>query len=141
MTHIGGFAGGTYPRAHSLTTGDCVCSGSPSWFRLTIGWDSSSAFYATHLGSLAKEGKLPEPYFINGDAAFRPGSQSMITPGPATSAWDDFNYVQSSTRVPIECAFGMIPLVTSSDLLAIDVALDFRNFAHALWRIVARTGT
>ena len=66
----------------------------------SLAWDMTS------LGKRVKDGDLPEPFFINGDAAFAL-SNSMITPS-GDAALDDFDFHQSSNRMPIECAFGMI---------------------------------
>ena len=65
-----------------------------------LAWD------ATGLGQRIKRGDLPSPFFINGDAAFSL-SNSMITPS-GDAALDDFDYHQSSNRMPIECAFGIL---------------------------------
>lgn len=66
----------------------------------------STAWRLSSLGKKVANGRLPSPFFISGDNAFHPGSPSIVTPGPATATWDAFNYVQSSKRMPIECAFG-----------------------------------
>ena len=66
----------------------------------------SLAWDATGMGQRIKRGDLPSPFFINGDAAFSL-SNSMITPS-GDAALDDFDYHQSSNRMPIECAFGIL---------------------------------
>ena len=66
----------------------------------------SLAWECTALGRRVKNGDLPDPFFINGDAAFAL-SNSMITPS-GDAALDDFDFHQSSNRMPIECAFGML---------------------------------
>jgi hypothetical protein len=66
----------------------------------------SLAWEATGLGQRIKNGDLPSPFFINADAAF-PLSNSMITPS-GDALLDDFDFHQSSNRMPIECAFGIL---------------------------------
>ena len=73
----------------------------------------STAFALSRLSTLLEEGKLPEPYWIAGDQAY-PLSDSLLTPfgrprrGPMDPASDAFNFFQSSARMNIECAFGML---------------------------------
>lgn len=67
----------------------------------------SLAWSLMELGRKVSEGKLRAPYFINGDAAF-PLSNSMITPSGGGADLDAFDYHQSSNRVAIERAFGML---------------------------------
>jgi hypothetical protein len=67
----------------------------------------STAWTATELGQRVERGDLPYPYFLNGDAAFSLGP-SMITPSNNDPALDDLDYYQSSNRMPIECAFGIL---------------------------------
>jgi hypothetical protein len=64
----------------------------------------SSAFSNSNLGMRVAAGELPYPYFINADNAFV-CSQSVITP-VNTVEFTDFDFEQSSNRMPIECAFG-----------------------------------
>ena len=66
----------------------------------------SLAWSLTPLGGRINNGELPAPYFINADAAFGL-SPSMITPS-GLPEHDDFDYHQSSNRMPIECAFGIL---------------------------------
>ena len=66
----------------------------------------SLAWSATKLGQEIAAGELPAPFFINADAAFTLSS-SMITPSGDPNL-DDFDFVQSSNRMPIECAFGIL---------------------------------
>ena len=56
----------------------------------------STAWTATELGQAIAQGELPEPYFLNGDAAFTLGP-SMITPSNKTRS----SMISTSTRVPI----------------------------------------
>ena len=66
----------------------------------------SLAWKASRVGQRIMAGDLGHDYFVNGDAAFCQ-CRGMIVPatGPGTS---DFNFEQSSNRMPIECAFGML---------------------------------
>ncbi len=66
----------------------------------------SMAWAASSLGQAVQAGLLPHPYFINGDAAFAL-SNSMIVPS-GEAAYDAFDFEQSSNRMAIECAFGII---------------------------------
>ena len=67
----------------------------------------ATAFEATDLGQRIKRGDLPAPFFLNGDAAF-PLSRSMIVPSTGDASLDDFDFYQSSNRMAIECAFGIL---------------------------------
>lgn len=67
----------------------------------------STAFACTELGMAVDQGALPAPFFLNGDAAFTL-SPSMITPSNNDPELDDFDFYQSSNRMPIECAFGIL---------------------------------
>lgn len=64
----------------------------------------SLAWTASSLGARFQKGDLPLPYFLNGDNAFSL-SNSMIIPSGVDS---HFDFVQSSCRMPIECAFGIL---------------------------------
>ena len=66
----------------------------------------SLAWACSSLGLDVANGKLPSPFFINGDSAFSL-SNSMIVPSGDPDL-DDFDFHQSSNRMAIECAFGMI---------------------------------
>ena len=66
----------------------------------------SLAWAGTELGARVAQGHLQEPFFLNGDAAFSQ-SNSMITPS-GDPALDSFDFHQSSNRMSIECAFGML---------------------------------
>ena len=63
------------------------------------------AWSCSPLGSQEKAGELPAPYFFNGDSAFA-STESMVT--PSAGADDDFDFYQSSNRVCIERAFGVL---------------------------------
>jgi hypothetical protein len=65
----------------------------------------SKAFKGTPLGVRLAAGCLPRPFFTSGDAAFE-ASNSLVCPGGG----DAYNYQQSSSRMPIECAFGMLSM-------------------------------
>ena len=80
--------------------------------RRILSWDcsytptthDSTAFKGSELGRLIDAYGLPEPFFLSGDAAFQPATSSVVTPGGTIH----YNWVQSSLRMPIECAFGML---------------------------------
>lgn len=65
----------------------------------SLAWSSSS------LGVLVNNGALPRPFFLNGDSAFSLSNHMVV---PTGGADPNFDYVQSSNRMPIECAFGML---------------------------------
>ena len=67
----------------------------------------ATAWEATELGQRIKAGDLPRPFFLNGDAAFTL-SPSMIVPSTGDVSLDDFDFYQSSNRMAIECAFGIL---------------------------------
>ena len=67
----------------------------------------STAWGATELGIRVERGDLPPPFFINGDSAFVLGP-SMITPSNNDPELDDYDFYQSSNRMAIECAFGIL---------------------------------
>ena len=61
----------------------------------------STAFAHTTLGARL-ESSLPQPFFLSGDAAFRPGHPGLVTPATSRNDdWDNYNYVQSSPRMPV----------------------------------------
>ena len=63
------------------------------------------AFVTSQLGVKLEAGALPPQYFIAGDSAFV-ASQYMVTP---TNGEDtNFDFVQSSNRMAIECSFGIL---------------------------------
>ena len=66
----------------------------------------SLAWEASKLGVSVLAGELPSPFFLNGDAAF-PLSNSVMCPS-GDPTLDAFDFEQSSNRMPIECAFGML---------------------------------
>jgi hypothetical protein len=63
----------------------------------------SMAHAASELGKQLASGRLHPDFFINGDSAFT-RAPHMVIPGGG----DAYDYVQSSTRMPIECAFGIL---------------------------------
>lgn len=67
----------------------------------------SLAFACTKLGQHIQDGHLPDGFFINADSAFSL-TNSIICPSGGAQGLDDFDYHQSSNRVPIECAFGIL---------------------------------
>jgi len=62
-----------------------------------------TAFCHTDFGAQIRDGRLPDGLFGLGDSAFVCG-KSLITPGGN----DDFNFLQSSLRINIECVFGEV---------------------------------
>ena len=66
----------------------------------------SLAFGCSELGIRIAKGELPAPFFISGDSAFSL-TESVITPS-GEAQHDDYDFHQSSNRMPIECAFGML---------------------------------
>ena len=91
-----------------------LCMAISDAHRRILWWDishtptthDSQAWECTELGWKIAQGQLPAPFFLSGDSAFSL-SNSMITPSDEPSH-DDFNYHQSSNRMPIECAFGLL---------------------------------
>ena len=67
----------------------------------------SLAWLASDLGKKLDAGLLLPQYHFNGDAAFSP-SVSMMTPSGNDPELDDYDFHQSSNRMPIECAFGIL---------------------------------
>lgn len=66
----------------------------------------SLAWSTSTLGVRIANGELPHPYFLNGDAAFSLGP-NMITPA-GSEELTDYDFYQSSNRMAIECAFGIL---------------------------------
>lgn len=67
-----------------------------------------TAFKFSGFGNLLA--KLPEGFFIMGDAAY-PASDQVLVPFPGTSlsvSQDAFNFYQSQCRMAIEQAFGIM---------------------------------
>lgn len=64
----------------------------------------SRAWSSSSLGAKINAGELAQPFFLNGDNAFAL-SNSMIVPSNMDT---DFDFIQSSCRMPIECAFGIL---------------------------------
>lgn len=66
----------------------------------------SLAFSSSSMGRRINTEGLPEPFFLNGDNAFV-ATETMMTPSndPSLAAYD---FEQSSLRMPIECAFGIL---------------------------------
>ena len=68
------------------------------------------AWQLSTLGAYLKDGKLPAPYFVVGDAAYS-GSPSVLVPIAGSNleaAPDSFNFHLSQLRINVECAFGML---------------------------------
>jgi hypothetical protein len=66
----------------------------------------STAWAQCSLGIRVAERGLPGPFFFNGDGAYSAGVH-MVCPFNKT-AHTDFDWVQSSNRMAIECAFGIL---------------------------------
>lgn len=73
-------------------------------FRQSPTTHDSLAFRQTELGAQIGNGAMPWPFFLNGDSAFIAGA-NMVTP---TGVDADFDFLQSSKRVIIERAFGLL---------------------------------
>ena len=83
---------------------DSMCRFLHADFSFTASTHDSSAWDNSDLGQwFAANGPDMWPFFLNGDDAFNP-TNWMTTP----SKDDDYNYVQSSNRVAIERAFGIL---------------------------------
>ena len=67
----------------------------------------STAHAASALGVALSQGRLDKRFFLNGDAAFAQGPQ-MVTPSNNDPAFDAYDFYQSSNRMAIECAFGIL---------------------------------
>ena len=65
----------------------------------------SQAWALSELGLKIANGELDSRYFINGDSAYVLGPQMVVPYGKP--AYTNFDYVQSSNRICIECAFGV----------------------------------
>ena len=66
----------------------------------------SVAWSQCELGMKVANGELPSEYFLNGDAAYILSDQMVVPYG--TPGFTDFDYVQSSNRIVIERAFGVM---------------------------------
>lgn len=66
----------------------------------------STAWAQCSLGIRVAERGLPGPFFFNGDGAYSAGVH-MVCPFNKTEH-TDFDWVQSSNRMAIECAFGIL---------------------------------
>lgn len=65
----------------------------------------SQAWKASKVGMEVLAGKLPPQFFFNGDTAFTLSKQMII---PTAGKDDNFDFEQSSNRIAIECAFGIL---------------------------------
>ena len=66
----------------------------------------SLAWACSKLGQQIAARQLCAPFFVSGDSAFNL-TNSMIVPS-GDPELDDFDFHQSSNRMPIECAFGVL---------------------------------
>lgn len=85
---------------------------SPPWTRLPSVYScpDSISFAQTALGTRMAAIPPPRPFKLVGDAAYE-AEPWMLTPYPGTKLpadKDAFNYYQSSYRIEIECAFGLL---------------------------------
>jgi hypothetical protein len=97
-----------------------------------IGWAGSLQDYNLFKRSIAsdrcEDGSL-RGYSLVGDAAYQPRTY-MLTPflgckeGLSRERYY-WNFIQSSTRMPVECAFGMLKLRWACLLKRLDVSIDF----------------
>jgi hypothetical protein len=75
-------------------------------FNTTPTTHDSQAWGLTKLGQDIAAGKLPSTYFVNGDSAYISSDQMVVPYGKTQNT--DFDFVQSSNRMCIECAFGIL---------------------------------
>jgi len=66
----------------------------------------SQAWALTDLGKDVAAGRLDSRYFINGDSAYVSSDQMVVPYGKV--AHTNFDFIQSSNRMCIECAFGIL---------------------------------
>ena len=66
----------------------------------------STAFSQSSLGRKIATKGLPGEFFLNGDSAYAVGPHMVVPFGKA--AQTDFDFYQSSNRMAIECAFGVL---------------------------------
>jgi hypothetical protein len=66
----------------------------------------STAFNQSSLGRLIANKGLPGEYFLNGDSAYAVGQHMVVPFGKPEHT--DFDFYQSSNRMAIECAFGIL---------------------------------
>ena len=75
-------------------------------------------------------------FFISGDSAFFQGD-FMLGPSASAGTYNaDYDYLQSSNRMPIECAFGMLTRVWGVLWRPISTKFDDRaQLVHAIFRL------
>ena len=66
----------------------------------------STAFLQSTLGRTIMTKGLPGEYFLNGDSAYAVGPHMAVPFGKTSQT--DFDFYQSSNRMAIECAFGIL---------------------------------
>jgi hypothetical protein len=116
---------------HSILLQGIVDSSSCFW-NYDIGWAGSLYDYNLFKRSKAfdrcEEGAL-QGFSLAGDAAYQPRTY-MLTPflgskeGLSRERYY-WNFIQSSTRMPVECAFGMLKLRWAILLKRLDVDIEF----------------
>ena len=102
----------------------------------------SQAWNLSELGLKIAAGGLDSKYFINGDSAYVQGKQMVIPYGKPE--FTDFDYVQSSNRICIECAFGVMQLFSHSLVPLLrrgpSVVTNYRCFRCSLARCSSGAG-
>jgi len=88
----------------------------------------SQAWALTSLGRDIAAGKLASPYFINGDSAYVSSDQMVVPYGKTENT--HFDFVQSSNRMCIECAFGI--LIRRWGILWRPLEVDFHRRANLI---------
>ena len=103
-----------------------ICDSRRRFTYYSIGTTATShdslAWDATKLGQRVSTGDLKRPFFLNGDNAFT-STNSMVTPMNDS----DFDFYQSSNRMAIECAFGMLVRRWGVFWRPLEVAFDRRT--------------
>lgn len=106
----------SYKGGHSLNL-QAVCDAKArfTWFSMHSpgGTHDGLAFRLSNLCTAMREGKMPPECFIVGDAAYSSCAAQLLTPYNVKKAKlpieeDAFNFFQSSHRVVIERAFGLL---------------------------------
>ena len=92
----------------------CICDGKLRFTYISLAFSASShdsiCWNASDLATKFVNGGLQRPYFLCGDSAYS-ACPCIITPfktAPHNTMEDIFNFVHSSKRAKIECAFGIL---------------------------------
>ena len=105
------------PEAHHCSRKDTyaiLLMATCDYFRKFTAWSinavgkmhDSPTFKASRLGTAVYSDNIPHPFVLFGDSAFA-NNNTMITPC-GRQRDTDFDFFQSSYRMPIECAFGIL---------------------------------